>query len=305
MDDTKAPGNGVLIAIDWENIRRGAQLIGHPVSTEEVSRALTGVAEIFGEPRGGKAFGDWSLRPGDGAGFAEHNITPYQAPRTMAGKDRADPSILLEVYDWIRQRDDCSVIILASGDSDFQVLIDRAKEYGRRVIICAFSQSVARDMLAAAPVFPLEAELGIQTAHHGDVPIAPLPADEPPGAASHEDRPVERSLETFIREIAKLEARLNFVGYSMLCNQWMLDWGVAWNEYECRNMVEHYLQSGIIERHEVRNPNNLDWPTTAVRLIRSNEIVERALNYRPAISNPVLRTTPPEDAGEAHEHETP
>ena len=31
----------------------------------------------------------------------------------------------------------------------------------------------------------------------------------------------------FVREMHNLESRLSFVGYSMLCNQWMLDWGLA------------------------------------------------------------------------------
>ena len=33
---------------------------------------------------------------------------------------------------------------------------------------------------------------------------------------------------------------MNFVGYSMLCNQWMLDWGLAWNEFECRKLLDEY-----------------------------------------------------------------
>ena len=55
---------------------------------------------------GGKAFGDWSLRPEDGREFAEHDIVPYHAPRTSTGKDRSDPAIPLEVYEWIRDRED-------------------------------------------------------------------------------------------------------------------------------------------------------------------------------------------------------
>ena len=68
----------------------------------------------------------------------------------MAGKDRSDPSILLEVYDWVRDREDCGFIILSSGDSDYEVLVDRARTRGRRIILCAFSQAVGREMLAAA-----------------------------------------------------------------------------------------------------------------------------------------------------------
>ena len=106
-------------------------------------------------------------------------------------------------------------MILGSGDSDYQALVDRARLQGRRIVLCAFSQSVSRDMLATAPLFPLEAELGIQLAKHGDVeaPVAAVPEVE----------------------------------------------------------------------------NNPDWPTAAVRLVRTSETVRMALGFSDGpISNPVL-----------------
>ena len=274
---------GVLLAIDWENIRRGAQLYGRSVRPAELCRAMTDVGRVFGEVKGGKTFGDWSLRPDDGRDFSEQDIVPYHAPRSSAGKDRADPAILLEVYDWIRDREDCATIILGSGDADYQVLVDRARLHGRRIVLCAFSQSVSRDMLATAPLFPLEAELGIQLAEHGDVEV-PVSV-----VSDAEDDGVDDVLQRFVREMYQLESRMNFVGYSMLCNQWMLDWGIAWNEFECRKLIDEYQQAGIVERHEVVNPNNPDWPTSAVRLVRTNETVRRALGFGEGpISNPVL-----------------
>ena len=65
----------------------------------------------------------------------------------------------------------------------------------------------------------------------------------------------------------------------MLVNQWMLEWGLAWNEHECRKLVDDYQQAGIVERHEVTNRNNPDWPTSAIRLVRTNEAVRRALGF--------------------------
>ena len=274
---------GVLIAIDWENIRRGAQLYGRNVRPAELCRAMSDVGRIFGEVAGGKAFGDWSLRQDDGREFTEQDIVLYHAPRTSTGKDRCDPAILLEVYEWIRDREDCGTVILGSGDADYQVLVDRAKLHGRRIVLCAFSQSVSRDMLAAVPLFPLEAELGIQLAEHGDVTVSLT-------AVSEVDDPgTDDALERFVREMHRLEGRLNFVGYSMLCNQWMLDWGMGWNEYECRQLIDEYQEVGILERHEVVNPNNPDWPTSAVRLVRTNETVRQALGFSDGpVSNPVL-----------------
>ena len=276
--------SGVLIAIDWENIRRGALTYQTAVTPQDVAQAMTAVGRIFGEVLGGKAFGDWSLRPEDGRAFTEADITLYHAPRTMAGKDRSDPSILLEVYDWIRDREDCGFIVLGSGDSDYQVLVDRARARDRRIILCAFSQAVGREMLAAAPLFPLEAELGIHLAEHGDVAVR---TDAPQEKTSSFGNDV--AIGAFITEMNRLEGRMNFVGYSMLCNQWMLEWGMGWNEYECRRMVDNLVQVGVVERHDVVNHNNPQFPTAAVRLVRANETVRNALGLnRPPISNPVL-----------------
>ena len=64
--------------------------------------------------------------------------------------------------------------------------------------------------------------------------------------------------------------------YSMLCNQWMLDWGIAWNEYECRKVVDGLVDVGVVERHDASNPNNPQFPTAAIRLVRTNETVRSA-----------------------------
>ena len=272
-DQMGRQSRGVLVAIDWESIRRGAQLYQRTVTPAELCRAMREVGGIFGEVAGGKAFGDWTVWADDGRQFTGEGMVLYHAPRTNAGKDRTDPANLLEVYEWIRDREDCGTVILGSGDADYQVLVNRARLHVRRIVLCAFSQSVSRDLLATAPLFPLEAELGIQLAEHGDVsvPVQQAPEEDEAG--------IDDALERFVREIDRLEGRLNFVGYSMLCGQWMLDWRLAWNEHECRKLVDEYQQAGIVERREVINRNNPDWPTSAIRLVRSNQTVRRALGF--------------------------
>ena len=91
------------------------------------------------EVAGGKAFGDWTLWADDGREFTEHGIVLYQAPLASARKDRTDPAILLEVYQWIRDREDCGTVILGSGDADYQALVDRARLHGRH---CQFSPTL-------------------------------------------------------------------------------------------------------------------------------------------------------------------
>ena len=51
---------------------------------------------------------------------------------------------------------------------------------------------------------------------------------------------IDDVLVRFIQEMYKLEGRLRLVGYSMLCNQWMLDWGLPWNEHECSRLIDEY-----------------------------------------------------------------
>ena len=273
----------VLLAIDWENIRRGAQLYRRTVTPTELCRAMREVGGIFGEVAGGKAFGDWTLRADDGQQFTGEGMVLYHALRTSAGKDRTDPAILLEVYEWVRDREDCSTVILGSGDADYQALVNRARVHGRRIVLCAFSQSVSQDMLATAPVFPLEGELGIRLSEHGDVNVSVQQA------LIEDDDGIDDARARFVREMDRLEGRPNFVGYSMLCNQWMLDWGIAWNEYECRRLVDEYLEAGLVERHEVVNLSNRDWPTSAIRLVRTDEAVRRALGFSAGLASDGIR----------------
>ena len=147
----------------------------------------------------------------------------------------------------------------------------------------AFSQSVSRDLLATAPLFPLEAELGFQWAEHGEMKLDPAAAPEA------NDTGTDDVVGRFVREMYNLENRMHFVGSSMLCHQWVLDWGLAWNEHESRRLVDAYHEVGIIERHDVINTSNPDWPTSAVRLVRTNETVRQVLGFSDGpVSNPVL-----------------
>ena len=98
-------------------------------------------------------------------------------------------------------------------------------------------------------------------------------------APAEDEAGVDDALERFVREMDRLEGRMNFVGYSMLCGQWMLDWVIAWNEFECRRLIDEYQEAGVVERYEVINWNNPDWPTSAIRLVRISETVRRALGF--------------------------
>ena len=46
----------------------------------------------------------------------------------------------------------------------------------------------------------------------------------------------------------------------MLGNQWMLDWGIAWNEYKRRKVVDGLMDAGVVERHDAFNPKTRTFP---------------------------------------------
>ena len=149
------------------------------------------------------------------------------------------------------------------------------------------SQQVGLGMLAAVPPFPLEAELGIHLTEHGDAEIKMLALREIASSSGN-----DVVLSTVITEMNRLKGRMNFVSYSILCSQWMPDWGIARNEYQCRGMVDGLVEHGVVEFHDAFNPNNLEFPTWAIRPARTNETVRNTLGLnRPPISNPVLPTS--------------
>ena len=177
------------------------------------------VGDAFGQVTGGRPFGHWTPWAHDGRRFTEKSTALYHAPRTSAGKDRTGPAIPLEIYEWFRDQGDCGTVVQGSGDADYPALVDRARLHGRRLVLCAFSQSVSWDMPATASLFPLEPELGIRLAEHGEENVS-VQANPQKAGVGVDDR-----LERFVREMDRLAYRMNLLGYNMLVKKRMLDWG--------------------------------------------------------------------------------
>lgn len=258
---------GVLVAIDWENIRRALPRFIEPVAPEQVCAAFAGVAARFGDYRGGTVFGDWTLRADDARVFESHGLQAYNVLRSRSGKDRSDPAINLEVYDWVRDRPDIETFILGSGDSDFQELIRRARNRGNRVVVCAFGDAIARELHTMTPVFPLEVELGLTLRRR---PEALTPGTPDAEALS--------GVQTFISRMDELERTLPYVVLNYLkrtvSNR---AWGVGDDENEKEDFFANLLADGVLEEYEIANPKRPGRMVMAVRLNRSSEIVKATL----------------------------
>ena len=263
----------VVIGIDWENIRRSASDYGVNLEPTELCDVLFGVGSLFGDIVGAQVFGDWSLRIDDGAEFNQKGVQPFQAPRTIHGKDRTDAVMLLEVWDWIREIEGLGVLLLATGDADFQILVNKCKAVGLRVVLSAFSPSFSTDLMSAAAFFPLEGEIaGVRPLEHGRVPVL-SPARY--GTA-------DRQLTDFVLRIDQFSRNVSFVGYGKLCREWMIDWGVGRSDRDCFDLMERWQNQGIVETYQVSNPVNPQYPTTAVRLHLDHPVVQEILELNSA-----------------------
>jgi hypothetical protein len=257
---------GVLIAIDWENIRRALPNFIEQVTPQQVCAAFKGVASRFGDYRGGTIFGDWTLRVEEARIFESQGLQAYNVLRSRRGKDRSDPAIILEVYDWVRDRPDVNTCILGSGDSDFQELIRRVRNRGNQVVICAFGDTIAGELKNMTPVFPLEAELGLTSKRE----VAPILPGMPDGKG------VSR-VQVFVRRMDSVERTLPYVVLNYLKTVVTPAWGAGSNEIQKHAFIQELLSDGILEAYDVENPQRPGRTTTAVRLNRTHENVIQAL----------------------------
>ena len=258
--------SGVLIAIDWENIRRALPNFIEHVTPEQVCAAFQTVASRFGDYRGGTVFGDWTLRVEEARVFESHGLQAYNVLRSRRGKDRSDPAINLEVYDWVRDRSDVDTFILGSGDSDFQELIRRARNRGNQVVICAFGDTIAGEMKNMTPVFPLEAELSLTPKRE----IAPTLPGTP-------DSEIVSKVQTFVQRMSNLERSLPYVVLNYLKTIATPAWGIGSDAIQRHVFLQELISDGILEEYDVDNPKRPGQTAIAVRLNRSHENVIEAL----------------------------
>lgn len=258
--------SGVLVAIDWENIRRALPNFKEQVGPEQVCKAFEEVATRFGDYRGGTVFGDWTLRPDDARAFEDHGLQAYNVLRSRSGKDRSDPAIILEVYDWVRDRIDINTFVLGSGDSDFKELIRRARHHGKKVAICALGNTIASELKTMTPIFPLEAELSLTP--------KTLLTPSLPGFPKGEE--VDR-WKLFINRLDSVERQLPYIVLNYLKTIVSPAWGVGVTESEKDAYLQDAISEGVVEVYEVVNPKLPGRTTSAIRLNREHEIVRRSL----------------------------
>jgi uncharacterized protein (TIGR00288 family) len=131
--DTRSSGNRVAVFIDFDNVEIGVKsTIGGQFDIGLVLEAIKERGEIVTKI----AYSDWK-RAGDYSRIlTQHAIRMVQRNLTPGGdKNGADITMALDALEMAFTHDHINTFVIVGGDSDFISLVEKLKQYGRKVIV--------------------------------------------------------------------------------------------------------------------------------------------------------------------------
>jgi uncharacterized LabA/DUF88 family protein len=268
--------SNIALFIDYENVHYGLvnQYNFKPTAGKLAAIILEEVAKD-GNVLIKKAYADWERDEFSGVQGAlkKNGIEPAYtlSKKTSRGgkretwKESADAVLLLDALQTMFERTDIDEFVIVTGDRAALDLVHRLRSRGKRVKICALESALAQELTDAVEeeVISIEKLLGIEPLNASNaVTIAATPP--PPAMATPESEP---DWERVIKELAEAEKRFPFVGCSLLKSKH----GFA------QQVFSKGAAMGLIEIYTVPNPNSVDRPTSAVKLVRNHELVIKVL----------------------------
>ena len=121
------------VFIDYDNIEIGVKSTLHrPFDVECVLEGLKERGEIVSKV----AYGNWSRQESVTRSFTEHGVQMVQRNTTPRGdKNGADINLALDALELAFTSDHINAFCILSGDSDFMALVNKLKQYNKRVYI--------------------------------------------------------------------------------------------------------------------------------------------------------------------------
>ena len=123
----------LAVFIDFDNIQIGVKdTLGKDFDVHVVLEALKERGEVVSKT----AYGDWS-RAGDyGREMTQHAVQMVQRNVTPRGdKNGADINLALDALEMAFTRDHINAFAIVGGDSDFIALVEKLKQYDKRVFV--------------------------------------------------------------------------------------------------------------------------------------------------------------------------
>src|SRR5688572_18815339 len=133
MNSTETRTTRIAVFIDFDNVEIGVKnTIGGPLDIGVILESIKERGEIVTKI----AYSDWK-RAGDYSRLlTQHAIRMVQRNMTPGGdKNGADITMALDALEMCFTHDHINAFVIVGGDSDFISLVEKLKQYGRKVIV--------------------------------------------------------------------------------------------------------------------------------------------------------------------------
>src|SRR6188474_1712053 len=192
----------IAVFIDFDNVEIGVKsTIGGQFDIGLVLEAIKERGEIVTKI----AYSDWK-RVGDYSRLlTQHAIRMVQRNMTPGGdKNGADITMALDALEMAFTHDHINGFVIVGGDSDFISLVEKLKQYGRRVIVVGGRQFTSLTMQRNCHEFiAYENLVGVQTSHRRQ---SDRGGRQTPAAASG-GSPIANALPLVLRALKVLSER--------------------------------------------------------------------------------------------------
>jgi uncharacterized LabA/DUF88 family protein len=193
----------LAIFIDFDNIQIGVKdTLGKDFDVSVVLEALKERGEVVSKT----AYGDWS-RAGDyGREMTQHAVHMVQRNVTPRGdKNGADINLALDALEMAFTREHINAFAIVGGDSDFIALVEKLKQYAKRVFVVGGRQFTSGILQRNCHEFIAYENL-VEAATGGDGPRAARAARSS-GRGSSEIKPLPSALPNIQRALKILAER--------------------------------------------------------------------------------------------------
>ncbi len=179
----------IAVFVDYDNIEIGVKsTLGREF---DVSTVLEGLKER-GEIVTKIAYANWGRQASATRALTEHGVQMVQRdPSPRGDKNGADINLALDALEMAFTRDHINTFAIVSGDSDFMALVEKLKQYNKRVFIVggkAFTSTILQrnchefisyeSLLDTAPARPVHRGGGQQHKQPAGRRTEPLPLEK-------------------------------------------------------------------------------------------------------------------------------
>src|SRR4029450_4954573 len=123
----------IAVFIDFDNVEIGVKTtLGLQFDVGAVLEAIKERGEVITKV----AYGDWKRSGEHGRAMAQHAVRMVQRVMTPGGdKNGADINLALDALEMAFTHDHINAFVIVGGDSDFITLVEKLKQYDKKVFV--------------------------------------------------------------------------------------------------------------------------------------------------------------------------